>query len=122
MEIFRRVFEPLGTVEPLDFSCRLRDLLSQIPIRPRRCARARPRPALINGGRPKLFLEAVTAVKGTGVESRRGAVAWGHAAIAPFPLPAHRTGRADFPHTALRLASSQGTRRVSLGVGVCVAE
>ena len=25
----------------------------------------------------------------------------------PFPLPAHRTGRADFPHPALRLASWQ---------------
>ncbi len=31
-------------------------------------------------------------------------------AIAPFPLPAQRTGRADFPHPALRLASPQGTR------------
>ena len=30
------------------------------------------------------------------VESRSGAVA-----DAPFPLPAHRTGRADFPHPAL---------------------
>ena len=55
------------------------------------------------------------------VESRRGAVAAGVVscccrwlsldagasvlAIAPFPLPAHRTQRADFPHCALRLAS-----------------
>src|SRR5688500_11181601 len=31
------------------------------------------------------------------VESRGGAVA----RIAPFPPPAHRTGRADFPHPAL---------------------
>ena len=31
------------------------------------------------------------------VESRRGAVA----RSAPFPRPAHRTGRADFPHPAL---------------------
>src|SRR5882757_9261213 len=51
-----------------------------------------------------------------GVESRRGAVAWGHVAIAPFPLPAHRTGRADFPHPALRPASSQGPRRWSHGL------
>src|SRR5215203_861231 len=51
-----------------------------------------------------------------GVESRRGAVTWGHAAIAPFPLPAHRTGRADFPHPALRPASSQGPRRRSHGL------
>lgn len=29
---------------------------------------------------------------------------------APFPFPAHRTGRADFPHPALRLASPQGLR------------
>src|SRR6185312_578502 len=31
------------------------------------------------------------------VESRRGAVTQG----VPFPRPAHRTGRADFPHPAL---------------------
>ena len=31
--------------------------------------------------------------------------------IAPFPFPAHQTGRADFPHPAFRLASSQGPRR-----------
>ena len=30
---------------------------------------------------------------------------------AAFPLPAHRTGRADLPHPALRLASRQGPRR-----------
>jgi hypothetical protein len=30
---------------------------------------------------------------------------------APFPLPAHQTGRAGFPHPAFRLASSHGTRR-----------
>lgn len=37
----------------------------------------------------------------------------GRVGIAPFPFPAHRTGRADFPHPALRLASSRGTRRWS---------
>src|SRR5712692_8509329 len=31
-------------------------------------------------------------------------------ANAPFPIPAHRTGRADLRHPALRLASPQGTR------------
>jgi hypothetical protein len=31
-------------------------------------------------------------------------------ANAPFPLPAHRTGRADFRHPALRLVSPAGTR------------
>ena len=40
-----------------------------------------------------------------------GAVAWGPLAIAPFPTPAHQTGRADFRHPAFRLASQQGTRR-----------
>src|SRR5271168_5263026 len=30
---------------------------------------------------------------------------------APFPLPAHQTGRAGFPHPAFRLASSRGSRR-----------
>jgi len=34
-------------------------------------------------------------------------------ANAPFPIPAHRTGHADFRHPALRLASPQGTRRGS---------
>ena len=32
-------------------------------------------------------------------------------AIAPFPIPAHRTGRAELRHPALRLVSPQGTRR-----------
>jgi len=30
--------------------------------------------------------------------------------VAPFPIPAHRTGREDFPHPALRLVSRCGTR------------
>ena len=41
-------------------------------------------------------------------------------AVAPFPLPAHRTGRADFRHPALRLASPQGTRRTAK-LGWCLA-
>ena len=40
--------------------------------------------------------------------------------IAPFPLPAHRTGRADFPHPALRLASPQGPRWTA-NLGWCLA-
>ena len=32
-------------------------------------------------------------------------------ALAPFPVPAHRTGRADFPHPALRPASPHRCRR-----------
>ena len=32
-------------------------------------------------------------------------------ANAPFPIPAHQTGRADFRHPAFRLASPRGTRR-----------
>ena len=43
------------------------------------------------------------------VEDGRGSL--GPMASAPFPIPAHRTGRADFRHPALRLASPQGTRR-----------
>src|SRR6202162_1690722 len=57
----------------------------------------------------------VSSCESVGVESRSGAVTWAHVAIAPFPLPAHRTGRADFPHPALRPASSQGPRRLSHG-------
>src|SRR5215510_7844840 len=49
------------------------------------------------------------------VESRIGAVAWGLLANAPFPILARRTGRADFRHPALRLASPRGTRRGSSG-------
>ena len=61
------------------------------------------------------------------VESRTGAVAlaggsrccWplsldasvSVSALAPFPVPAHRTGRADFPHPALRPASPHRCRR-----------
>src|SRR5580658_8935832 len=31
--------------------------------------------------------------------------------MAPFPFPAHQTGRADFPHPAFRLGSLQSPRR-----------
>src|SRR6476620_409618 len=41
------------------------------------------------------------------VEERRGDALM----RAPFPLPAHQTGQADFPHPAFRQASSRGTRR-----------
>ena len=42
------------------------------------------------------------------VEDGRGGL--GHVGIAPFPVPAHQTGRAGFPHPAFRLASPQSTR------------
>src|SRR6201994_4756672 len=35
----------------------------------------------------------------------------GRGGTAPFPVPAHQTGHADFPHPAFRLASPQGPRR-----------
>jgi len=42
------------------------------------------------------------------VEDGRGGLAvW----LAPFPIPAHQTGRAGFPHPAFRLVSLSGTRR-----------
>ena len=44
-----------------------------------------------------------------GDEERRGGL--GPVGITPFPLPAHQTGRADFPHPASRPASPQSTRR-----------
>ena len=43
------------------------------------------------------------------VEDGRGSL--GPLASAPFPIPAHRTGRADLRHPALRLASPQGPQR-----------
>ena len=45
------------------------------------------------------------------VEDGRGSS--GPLAIAPFPIPVHQTGRADFRHPAFRLASPRGTRRGS---------
>src|SRR5262245_36248383 len=44
--------------------------------------------------------------------------------IAPSLLPAHRTGRADFPHPALGRVSRQGMRaanRAESPVGSCLA-
>src|SRR5262249_37481712 len=58
------------------------------------------------GSYPNMYLDPK-------VESRIGAVAWGLLANAPFPIPAHRTGRADFRHPALRLASPHGTWRAT---------
>ena len=43
------------------------------------------------------------------VEDGRGSL--GPMANAPFPIPAHQTGRADFRHPAFRPASPRGTRR-----------
>src|SRR5260370_38534835 len=43
------------------------------------------------------------------VEDGRGSL--GPMANAPFPIPAHQTGRADFRHPAFRLASPRDTRR-----------
>ena len=40
-----------------------------------------------------------------------GRVEDGRGGCAPFPVPAHQTGRADFPHPAFRLASSRTCRR-----------
>lgn len=53
------------------------------------------------GGTPELIAVLGRACR---VEDGRGGTA-------PFPVPAHQTGRADFPHPAFRLASPQGPRR-----------
>jgi hypothetical protein len=50
------------------------------------------------------------------VEDGRGSL--GPVANAPFPIPAHRTGRADLRHPALRLDSPRGTRRRRLAASV----
>ncbi|HYN99995.1 MAG TPA: hypothetical protein VEU28_10020 [Actinomycetota bacterium] len=68
-------------------------------------------------------------IAGTGVESRTGAVAVGRGSrccrrlspcagasvstVAPFPVPAHRTGRAALPHPALGRTSRQGMHEAS---------
>jgi hypothetical protein len=41
-------------------------------------------------------------------EGRGGVEAW---PMAPFPFPAHQTGRADFPHPAFRRSSRQAHER-----------
>src|SRR3954453_19462792 len=47
-----------------------------------------------------------------GLTYSRGRARWlGPCGNAPFPVPAHQTGRADFPHPAFRLVSPRGTRR-----------
>jgi hypothetical protein len=46
------------------------------------------------------------------VEDERGSIA------APFPVPAHQTGRAELPHPAFRLDSPQGTRRSAFLTGL----
>ena len=53
--------------------------------------------------------ERVVDVRKGRVEDGRGSL--GPMANAPFPIPAHQTGRADFRHPAFRLASPQGIRR-----------
>ena len=40
-----------------------------------------------------------------------GRVEDGRGGYAPFPVPAHQTGRADFPHPAFRPASPRSFRR-----------
>src|SRR6516225_11767414 len=67
-----------------------------------------------SGGSSALGFKAVIysppPIGGDGrVEDGRGSL--GPMANAPFPIPAHRTGRAALPHPALRLASPRGTRR-----------
>jgi hypothetical protein len=47
--------------------------------------------------------ETLAEIRFGRVEDGRGS--WGPLAIAPFPIPAHQTGRADFRHPAFRLAS-----------------
>ena len=51
-------------------------------------------------GDPPFSTAKGTANRRDRVEGRRGGLG--------LPLPAHRTGRADFPHPALRLVSCQG--------------
>src|SRR5438093_1550745 len=76
---------------------------------------------------PRIWPPSPRLRYGLSVESRTGAVTEGVGsgccrpllrlagvsvhAMAPFPIPAHRTGRAGFPHPALRLVSRSGTRR-----------
>src|SRR6516162_5733795 len=58
----------------------------------------------------KAVIYSLPPIGGDGrVEDGRGSL--GPMANAPFPIPAHRTGRAALPHPALRLASPRGTRR-----------
>lgn len=60
-------------------------------------------------GRPRAGSPSTTILPFIRVESRRGAVMC--LLRVPFPLPAHQTGRAVFPHPAFRQVLSQGARR-----------
>src|SRR5712671_3502127 len=55
------------------------------------------------------FITTMVGFKVFGTHNGRGSL--GPMANAPFPIPAHQTGRADFRHPAFRPASPQGTRR-----------
>src|SRR5690606_17997731 len=46
-------------------------------------------------------------------ESARRVEEWRGCAKVPFPFPAHRTGRADFRHPALRQTSRESSRRLA---------
>ena len=50
-----------------------------------------------------------------------GAVALGPFGYAPFPIPAHRTGRAQLRHPALRLDLSRDTQKGTLAASVVCA-
>ena len=69
-----------------------------------------PRNLRLRGPYPRRARSSASrALSRGGVEERRGGL--GPMGITPFPLPAHQTGRADFPHPASRPASPQSTRR-----------
>ena len=63
----------------------------------------------LNHGRIIWMRRAACHARFGRVEDGRGSL--GPMANAPFPIPAHQTGRADFRHPAFRLASPQGIRR-----------
>ncbi len=72
-------------------------------------------PGFSPAARPALHLDSKSLASSARsqvplVESRMGAGALSIKLVVPFPIPAHQTRRADFPHRAFRPASSSGPR------------
>src|SRR3981189_3292789 len=97
--------------QPLGYFC-VMELMhrDELPLPQRRARLSLPNAAVLSRTRvDNRFCMGAGIVRFGRVEDGRGS--WGPMANAPFPIPAHQTGRADFRHPAFRLASPHGTRR-----------
>jgi hypothetical protein len=114
--LFCTSLDLMGNMSPLGHDCASRTSLLYRASTPKSCQSGNGAGARQVSAR----LAPASAPRASGdpgrVEDGRGSL--GPMASAPFPIPAHRTGRADFPHPALRLASPRGTRKRLLTASV----